>query len=81
MVTQGEWEWADYTVSTLVLPHLAKRLGLLGAVRGLRRYVALVLDEDHQVRLIEQRDDTRRVLPSRRRHGFWKKRSPCPHRD
>ena len=62
MVTQGEWEWTGYTVSTLVLPHLAKRLGLLGAVRGLRRYVALVLDEDRQVRLIEQRDDTRRVL-------------------
>ena len=45
-----------------MLPHLAKRLGLLGAVRGLRRYVALVLDEDGRVRLIEQRDDVRRVL-------------------
>jgi len=62
LVTQGEWGWTDYTVSTLVLPHLAKRLGLVGAVRGLRRYVALVLDEDHTVRLIEQRDDARRVL-------------------
>ncbi len=62
MVTQGEWEWTNYTVSTLLLPHLAKRLGLLGAVRGLRRYVALLLDEDGKVRLIEQRDDIRRVL-------------------
>ncbi len=62
MVTQGEWEWMGYTVSTLIFPHLAKRLGLLGAVRGLRRYVALVLDEDGRVRLIEQRDDARRVL-------------------
>jgi len=62
MVTQGEWEWTDYTVSALVLPHLARRLGLIGAVRGLRRYVALALDEDHHVRLIEQRDDACRVL-------------------
>ncbi len=62
LVTQGEYEWTGYTVSTLLLPHLARRLGLAGAVRGLRRYVALVLDEDGQVRLIEQRDDARRVL-------------------
>ena len=62
LVTQGEYEWSGYTVSTVILPHLAKRLGLVGAVRGLRRYVALVLDEDHKVRLIEQRDDVSRVL-------------------
>jgi len=62
LLTQGEWEWTGYTVSALVLPHLARRLGLVGAVRGLRRYVALVLDADHRVRLIEQRDDTCRVL-------------------
>ena len=62
LVTQGEWEWTDYTVSARLVPHLAKRLGLLGAVRGLRRYAALVLDEDGRVRLIEQRDDERRVL-------------------
>ena len=62
LVTQGEYEWSGYTVSALLLPHVAKRLGLVGAVRGLRRYVALVLDEDGRVRLIEQRDDLRRVL-------------------
>ena len=62
LLTTGEWEWTGYTVSVRVLPHLAQRLGLLGAVRGLRRYVALVLDADHTVRLIEQRDDTCRVL-------------------
>ena len=62
LVTQGEWEWTEYTVSTRVLPHLAARLGLAGAVRGLRRYVALLLDADHKVRLIEQRDDVRRIL-------------------
>ena len=62
LVTQGEYTWTGYTVSALVLPHLAKRLGLAGAVRGLRRYAALVLDEDGQIRLIEQRDSERRVL-------------------
>ena len=62
LVTQGEYAWTDYTVSARLLPHLAKRLGLIGAVRGLRRYVALVLDEDGRVRLVEQRDDERRVL-------------------
>jgi hypothetical protein len=62
LLTQGEYEWTDYTVSAKLLPHIAKRLGLAGAVRGLRRYVALVLDEDRQVRLIEQRDGVRRIL-------------------
>ena len=62
LVTQGEWEWADYTVSARLVPHVAKRLGLVAAVRGLRRYVALILDEDGGVRLVEQRDDLRRVL-------------------
>ncbi len=62
LLTQGEYEWSGYTVSTQLLPHLAKRLGLIGAVRGLRRYVALVLDEDRRVRLIEQQDATQRVL-------------------
>ena len=62
LVTQGEYEWTGYTVSAQLIPHLATRLGLAGAVRGLRRYVALVLDADKKVRLIEQRDDVRRVL-------------------
>ena len=62
LLLTGEWEWADYTVSTDVSPHLCRRAGLAAAVRGLRRYAALVLDEDKGIRLIEQRDDTRRVL-------------------
>ena len=62
LVIQGEQEWTNYTVSVRLLPHLAKRLGLAGAVRGLRRYVALLLDEDGKARLIEQRDGQRRVL-------------------
>lgn len=62
MVTQGEWEWTNYTVTADVLPHLAARIGLIAAARGLRRYVALVLDSDKRCRLIEQRDDARRTL-------------------
>ena len=62
LLTQGEYEWTGYTVATTLMPHIAKRLGLVCAVRGLRRYVALVLDEDRQVRLIEQRDGARCVL-------------------
>ena len=62
LVTQGEWEWTGYTVSARVMPHLSRRVGLCGAVRGLRRYVALVLDDDGGVRLVEQRDGVRRVL-------------------
>ncbi len=62
MISQGEASWTDYTVSTTVLPHLARRIGLAAAVRGLHRYVALVLDSDHHVRLIEQRDGEQIIL-------------------
>ena len=62
LVLTGEWDWADYTVSTEVLPHLCRRAGLAAAVRGLRRYLALVLDEDKTIRLIQQHDADRRVL-------------------
>lgn len=62
LVTQGESRWSDYTVSTTVLPHLARRVGLVACAQGLRRHVALLLDHDGRARLIEQRDDTRRVL-------------------
>ena len=61
-VSQGEASWSGYTVSTEVLTHMARRIGLLACVRGLRRHVALLLDEDRRVRLVEQRDDARRIL-------------------
>lgn len=62
LVTQGEGRWADYTVLTNVLPHLARRVGLAACVQGLRRWVALLLDHDGRIRLVEQRDDDLRVL-------------------
>ena len=62
IVSQGEAAWTDYSVSTEVLAHLAEGIGLLACVRGLRRYVALLLDQDRKVRLVEQYDGDRRIL-------------------
>lgn len=62
LVSQGEATWSEYGVSAEIRPHLAARLGLCGAVRGLRRYLGLVLDADQRVRLIRQHDGERRVL-------------------
>jgi hypothetical protein len=62
LVSQGEAAWAEYVVSAEVRPHLAARLGLCAAVRGLRRYVALVLDADKHIRLIRQHDKECQVL-------------------
>ncbi len=62
VITQGETAWRDYTVSAEVLPHLADRAGLVAAARGLRRYLALVLDRDGRVRLVRRHDDAETVL-------------------
>ncbi|MBV9848302.1 MAG: ADP-ribosylglycohydrolase family protein [Armatimonadetes bacterium] len=73
LLLTGEWEWADYTVSAEVLPHLCRRAGLAAAVRGLHRYVAVVLDEDKIIRLIQQRDGDRRVLAESARTWEYEK--------
>jgi len=62
IVTQGEASWSNYTVSAEVLPHLSQSVGLLAAGRGLRRYVALLLDSDKRVRLVRRQDDAVSVL-------------------
>jgi len=62
MISQGEGSWSNYTVSTNIQPRLSEGAALLAAVRGLRRYVALLLDRDYKVRIVEQFDDERRVL-------------------
>ena len=62
LVTQGTAEWENYTVSADVWAHLSERVGLCAACRGLRRYVALVLDADKHIRLLRQHDDARIVL-------------------
>ncbi len=70
LVTQGEYDWTGYTVSvTLSCRIWQSGWGWPAAVRGLRRYVALVLDEDGIVRLIEQRDGNGASWRSRTRSG------------
>ena len=62
LVTQGESAWKDYTVSAAVWPHLSKRVGLIAAGRGLRRYVALLLDQDKRIKIVRRHDDMQIVL-------------------
>ncbi|MGI4791001.1 MAG: ADP-ribosylglycohydrolase family protein [Janthinobacterium lividum] len=67
LVSQGEASWDNYAVSVDARPHLASCIGLCAAMRGLRRYVALVLaaqplTSDKSLQLIRQWDGTRSVL-------------------
>lgn len=60
LVYQGEATWRDYTISTVAKAHLAEGFGLVGAVRGLRRYVTVRLErlgEGGVARLVLQQDD------------------------
>jgi ADP-ribosylglycohydrolase len=60
LLYQGESGWRDYSVSAVAKPHLAESFGLVGAVRGLRRYVAVRLErlgEGGVARLILRQDD------------------------
>ena len=43
MVVTGTREWRDYSVQTVITPHLIKTFGLAGRVQGLGRYYALLL--------------------------------------
>ena len=54
LLIQGTREWADYTVSAAVRPHLAKAAGIAARVQGLKRYYALVLSPGNKVRLLKQ---------------------------
>jgi ADP-ribosylglycohydrolase len=62
LVTQGTASWSNYEVSCVVRPHMVRRVGLAAAVRGLRRYIALMLDADKRVRLVRQNDAAHDVL-------------------
>jgi ADP-ribosylglycohydrolase len=62
MVFQGCQEWSDYSVHTHVKAHLADGVGLMAAVRGLRRHVALVLSPDSAARLVWNYDDQSVIL-------------------
>jgi hypothetical protein len=53
MLMQGTREWADYTVSATVIPHMAKSAGIAACVHGLKRYYALLLCDDQKARLVK----------------------------
>ncbi len=54
LLIQGGSEWERYRFEARATPHLARQVGIAFAVQGLRRYYALVLDEEGRLRLIKQ---------------------------
>ncbi|MEM7019139.1 MAG: ADP-ribosylglycohydrolase family protein [Pseudomonadota bacterium] len=57
LLIQGSREWQDYQVSADVTPHLAKSAGIAARVQGMRRYYALVLHRDQELRLIKMHNE------------------------
>jgi ADP-ribosylglycohydrolase len=56
LIIQGTREWADYSVSADVRPHMAKSAGVAARVQGMRRYYALLLCENNTARLVKALD-------------------------
>jgi ADP-ribosylglycohydrolase len=56
LLLTGTRQWYDYTVSTVLTPHMVKSCGLAARVQGMRRYYALMLHEDGKVRLVKALD-------------------------
>jgi hypothetical protein len=56
LLLTGTREWRDYTVSTVLTPHMVKSCGLAARVQGMRRYYALMLSVDGKARLIKALD-------------------------
>lgn len=54
--------WSGYSVYTQVKAHLADGVGLMAAVRGLRRHISLVLSPDGAARLVWTQDDQSVIL-------------------
>jgi hypothetical protein len=63
LLIQGAREWTDYAVQAQITPHLARAAGIAARVQGMRRYYALLLDQEGQVRLVKALDGER-VLAS-----------------
>lgn len=55
VATTGTQDWRDYSVSSVLIPGLHKRCGLVGRCRGHRRYYGLVLEGNHTVSLIRKK--------------------------
>jgi hypothetical protein len=56
LLLTGTREWRDYTVSTVLTPHMVKSCGLAARVQGMRRYYALMLAADGHARLVKALD-------------------------
>jgi hypothetical protein len=56
LLIQGTRRWQDYAVEAVIRPHLARRAGLAARVQGQRRYYALLLCDDHKLRLVKALD-------------------------
>ncbi len=52
----GTRDWMDYTVSSMVVPHMACGAGVGARVQGMRRYYALLLAHDGRARLVKALD-------------------------
>ncbi|MDQ2683288.1 MAG: hypothetical protein M3Y37_07150, partial [Chloroflexota bacterium] len=62
IMSVGTRDWTDYTVTSEIMPYLAKNVGVAARIGGLRRYIALLLGNDGRLRLIELDDERETVL-------------------
>ncbi len=56
LLSQGDMNWRDYTVSATVTPRLMTLGGVAACVQGLRRWVGLLLTDDGRVKLMKAAD-------------------------
>jgi len=61
LLTQGTRDWSDYRLVSVITPYLAQRVGIAIRVQGLKRYYALLLEDDQVVRIVKM-DDGETVL-------------------
>jgi hypothetical protein len=59
LAIHGTRDWADYTVSTIITPHLATACGIAARVQGMGRYYALLLKQPDLVHLVKVCDGER----------------------
>jgi ADP-ribosylglycohydrolase len=58
LLIHGTREWTDYEVRAAVVPETVAAAGIAARVQGMRRYYALLLCDDHTVRLVREFDGT-----------------------
>jgi hypothetical protein len=56
LVITGTREWTDYSVQSVITPHLVKSFGLAVRVQGLERYYALLLCDQTTIKLVRRLD-------------------------